>query len=182
MAEDLVVRFCSPTLAGIKAGSLFVCPFADGAALQRWLRSFNRRLGGKGLRVLSLRYRGGKALIYVYRPRMLERDLLDHDAERILSERGFLPGPVGRRLAQLIRRLACSGEFPHEIGLFLGYPPEDVSGFICGDRECKCTGCWKVYGDVESARLQFSAFKRCTEQYCFRFAHGCTLEELAVAG
>ena len=23
-----------------------------------------------------------------------------------------------------------SGEFPHEVGLFLGYPPEDVKGFI----------------------------------------------------
>ena len=62
MAEDLVVRFCSPTLAGLKTGGLFVCPFPDGAALRRWLRRLNTRLGGKGLRVVSLRYRNGKAL------------------------------------------------------------------------------------------------------------------------
>lgn len=46
-----------------------------------------------------------------------------------------------------------SGEFPHEVGLFLSYPPEDVKGFIDHRaNDFKCAGLWKVYGDEEKAR------------------------------
>ena len=45
-----------------------------------------------------------------------------------------------------------SGEFPHEVGLFLSYPPEDVKGFIDHRaNDFKCAGLWKVYGDEEKA-------------------------------
>lgn len=82
-----------------------------------------------------------------------------------------------------MQRLREQGEFPHEIGLFLSYPPEDVRGFIespvCG---FKCVGCWKVYGDAREARKTFGRYRRCTEICCARFAQGTTLERLAVAG
>lgn len=49
--------------------------------------------------------------------------------------------------------MADYGEFPHEVGLFLGYPPEDVEGFIENKaRSCKITGYWKVYSDEEKAK------------------------------
>ena len=47
-------------------------------------------------------------------------------------------------LARLIERLKDADEFPHEIGLFLGYPPEDVEGFIQEPNGQKYTGIWKV--------------------------------------
>ena len=82
-----------------------------------------------------------------------------------------------------MQRLREAEEFPHEIGLFLSYPPEDVRGFIqspvCG---FKCVGCWKVYGDAAAARRTFGQYRRCTERFCARFAQGTTLDRLAVAG
>ena len=52
------------------------------------------------------------------------------------------------------------GEFPHEVGLLLSYPPEDVKGFI--DHRAggfKCAGLWRVYGDEEKARSLFEKYK-----------------------
>ncbi|MBP0060806.1 MAG: DUF3793 family protein [Eubacterium sp.] len=41
----------------------------------------------------------------------------------------------------------------------LGYPAEDVQGFIENEtKECKCVGCWKVYGDVEQAQKKFEQY------------------------
>ena len=75
-----------------------------------------------------------------------------------------------------------SGEFPHEVGLFLSYPPEDVAGFIANNaRRCKCAGLWKVYGDEKRARRMFHAFKACTADYCRHLRSGRPLEELVVA-
>ena len=74
MSEELVIRCCAPTLASIKTGNLFSCCFASRQEMLSDVRSLNNRLGNKGLRVLPMRYRDGKGLIYVYRPRRLSRD------------------------------------------------------------------------------------------------------------
>ena len=49
MSEEMVVRQCAPTLAGIKTGSLFPCPCTDRDALLDEVRQLNRRLSPKGL-------------------------------------------------------------------------------------------------------------------------------------
>ena len=75
-----------------------------------------------------------------------------------------------------------SGEFPHEVGLFLSYPPEDVKGFIDHRaNDFKCAGLWKVYGNEEKARSLFAKYKKCTEIYCALWQSGSKLEQLAVA-
>ena len=81
-----------------------------------------------------------------------------------------------------MQRLAEKGDFPHEIGLFIGYPPHDVRAFIeNGAKNCKCVGCWKVYGDVEAAKRQFARFKKCTAVYCDKHKKGRTVEQLTVS-
>ena len=75
MSEEMVVRQCAPTLAGIKTGSLFPCPCTDRDALLDEVRQLNRRLSPKGLCLLPLRFTEGSALLYLYRPATLRRDL-----------------------------------------------------------------------------------------------------------
>ena len=49
MSEDYLIRNCAPTLAGLKTGSLFACPYDSREGLTRFLRDLNRRLGPKGV-------------------------------------------------------------------------------------------------------------------------------------
>lgn len=82
----------------------------------------------------------------------------------------------------MMRRLDEDMEFPHEIGLFLGYPPEDVCGFIENKAEgYKCIGQWKVYGDEAQAKKNFAMYKKCTQVYCAQFAQGKSIKRLTVA-
>ena len=85
MSEDLLVRNCAPTLAGLKTGNLFTCPCDDRQSLTKSLRSLNHRLGAKGIRVLPLRFSDRNALIYLYRPARLEQDLSSADSARLLD-------------------------------------------------------------------------------------------------
>lgn len=181
MSEELLVRHCSPTLAGMKTGSMFTCAFPGETELRESLRSLNRRLVPKGLRVVCLRVHKGRALIYVYRPSGLKKDLLDDQARALLEQHGYTPAKGEGCVCQLIRRLHSSEEFPHEIGLFLGYPPEDVCGFIQNKAAYKCVGCWQVYGDVDAAKRTFARYEKCTRVYCAKWAQGTTIERLTVA-
>lgn len=182
-SEDILVRHCSPTLAGMKTGNLFSCFFADADEMRACVRHWNRLLGGKGLRVLPLRFQEKRALVYVYRVSHLFRDLKDAAVCCLLKERGYETEMPERCIVQLIERLEECGEFPHEIGLFLGYPPEDVCGFIeNGAKGCKLCGCWKVYGNEENARRIFAKYKKCTDVYTAQLAGGRSVDRLTVAG
>ena len=179
MSEELIVRHCAPTLANLKTGSLFVCPITDRASFFSSLRSLNELLVPKGLRALPLRIREYSALVYLYRPSRLKKDLEDPAAIKILQDHGY--SCYGKCLPRLIERVRASEEFPHEIGLFLGYPPEDVQGFL-DRRPCKCSGCWKVYGDENKAKKTFDLYKKCERVYCQQLAQGIDIKRLTVAG
>lgn len=75
MSEEMIINHCSPTLAGIKTGALFNCAYPSEQEMRSAVRSWNKTLSPKGLRVLPLRYNGRTALIYMYRPAMLSIDL-----------------------------------------------------------------------------------------------------------
>ena len=182
MSEEMFVRQCAPTLAGVKTGSLFSCPYDTREGMTEDVRRLNRVLVPKGLRLLPLRYQDRKALLYLYRPSELRKDLKDQLAGTLLAEAGYPNKGSEQCVAYLARRFRSGGEFPHEVGLFLSYPPQDVLGFIENRAvNYKCAGLWKVYGDVEQAQRLFARYRKCTDIYCELWRAGSGIGQLAVA-
>lgn len=138
--------------------------------------------GPKGLRLLPLRYQDHTALLYLYRPAELRVDLKDQLAEALLADAGYSGKSSEQCVAYLAKRFRSGGEFPHEVGLFLSYPPQDVRGFIENHAvNYKCAGLWKVYGDEALARRLFEKFRKCTDIYCALWRAGSGIDQLAVA-
>ena len=182
MSEEMLIRHCSPTLAGIKTANMFTCCFENPEDIKRDIRKLNSMLVKNGLKALPLRFSGNRALIYVYRPTRLTEDLKNRTAGCILSGLGYEGKTTRQCIVHLKRRICQQAEFPHEIGLFLGYPSEDVKGFIENRAEgYKCIGCWKVYGNEQDAKKQFERYRKCTSVYCTQWANGNSIEQLTVA-
>lgn len=58
--------------------------------------------------------------------------------------------------------------FPHEVGLFLGYPPEDVlQYYIRKGKDYLFSGYWKVYTNPERAIETFKLYDEC-RAYCMK--------------
>ena len=102
--------------------------------------------------------------VFFYEPLALSEALKRPEAVRILKRYGYAAEQdltcrlkhlqkrcgLGRRRAYFGRR------FPHEIGIFLGYPPADVRAFIeKGGENYLCCRYWKVYHDEPAARKAF---------------------------
>lgn len=80
------------------------------------------------------------------------------------------------------RKIAGGESFPHEIGIVLGYPPEDIEGFKrYKGRNFKCCGYWKVYGNAERAQKMFDAYTLCREKLMQALQNGVTLKVAAAA-
>lgn len=183
MSEETLIKHCAPTLAGLKTGSLFVCDYKDKYDLLDEIREFNSVLLPKGVRLISMRIQNGKALIYVYRMSSLKADLEDKRAFKVLNERGYPCERHSECISCLKEHINAKEHFPHEVGLFLGYPPEDVIGFIENDaKNYKYCGMWKVYGNISKAKETFATFKKCTGNFENRHRNGVSIRELTVAG
>ncbi len=172
--ETVMIEQCAPVLAGLKPAGLFRYETRDCADLARRVRSWNEQLASKGLsvRVLKGCVRTHQFLIYVYREARLRAIFADEAVRAFLAREGY----------QLPQGLCCSAEFPHEIGVFLGYPLTDVVGFIENrGRNFTCCGCWKAYGDPNAARRHFAQLSKCTAVYLRLFHSGTPISRLAVA-
>ncbi len=181
MPEQLLVEHCAPTFAGIKVGNLFSMSIDEETDVREELREINKLLRKKGLRAIPVRITENKAFIFLYRPNDLSRALRDPEAQEILREQGYHDGDTSALLAQLVYKIRKNANFPHEIGLFLGYPPVDVRGFMNSPTNgVKCAGYWKVYGDEEKALKTFNKYKKCTEVYCRLLACGRPLSKMIV--
>lgn len=183
MLEQALVKYGSPTLARLKTANLFNFSFFSPRELQNELIQCNQALLRKGVRILVLRRHAHSALLYLYRPEQLSRDLRRRGVPAFMRSLGYPSSDPDVALAVLRRRIRSGGAFPHEIGLFLGYPLEDVAGFIKNHgANCRYAGCWKVYGNEEAARELFSEYKKCQSLYNSLFRQGKTLEQLTVPG
>lgn len=163
----------APTLLGIKCASLVSVSSAE-FDLGFHTGYFNRKAASKGLKSRILCSCGNRALMFVFSGKLLGKQLADSAVRSVLSEYGY---PENYTLNECLDRLSariCESEtFPHEIGLFLGYPPEDVVGFIENKGEnFKLCGVWKVYGNVENARRTFSNYDKCRKFLCNKLNEG----------
>ncbi len=181
MSDEILIKCGSPTLAGLKTGNMFSYEYESREEVKRDLRRLNKILVPRGLRVLPLRYNEKTVLLYLYRIDALRKDLSGREASQILQEVGYESADSDRCVVELITKLRSAKEFPHEVGLFLSYPPEDVRGFIDNHAgNCKYLGFWKVYGDVEKAKKTFTRYEKCTKAYSRMWRKGVSLRSLIV--
>ena len=181
MPEELVVRHASPTLAGMKTANMFLYHVKSKTELSENLRKWNRILRKKGIRAIPLRYKNQNALIYIYRVNKLACDLRDNLTESLLRERGYSPDNPQQAIKKLINELENNESFPHEIGLFLGYPPEDVLGYIKNLKPYNLRGYWKVYENEKEKEKIFNKFRKCTKIYCEKIKEGKDIERMILA-
>lgn len=177
--EQLLVEQCAPTLAGVKVGSLFrISGLQDARAS---IRFWDHTLSPLGLRVTALKecQRSDACMVYVYREKWLCRHLARKPIAAFLAQQGYDTAQGLGMLHQLSRRFCLEQEYPHEIGVFLGYPLEDVIGFITHrGRNFTCCGHWKCYGHPAAAQARFACYRACTAELKERYGQGTPLQQL----
>lgn len=182
MLEQLIIEHCSPTLASIKTAGLFNYYFSSIGDLEKYVKEQNEQLHQKGVSLEILSITARSALIYVYRKEKLKQDLRSPGVKEFLQRCGYRCLSFDSCLNTLKQKFRENNCFPHEIGLFLGYPLGDVIGFIenAGTNSKHC-GPWKVYcNEAETLKL-FSIYEKCKNVYMKLFLNGRSLTQLTVA-
>ncbi|MGN1032951.1 MAG: DUF3793 family protein [Intestinibacter sp.] len=179
MFQSKLIKFCSPTLAGFKTGSLFKFKNKYNISVDKILMEYNKNYNERGLYFFNKFEKNDYSLIYVYRPTYLIRDLSSCEISKFLRLYGYELDNLDNTLDQLRTRFKIFQSTPHEIGLFLSYPFCDVKGFIDNrGKNYKYCECWKVYDNEKSTLSYFDKCKQCTNLYCRLFRFGIPLDKL----
>lgn len=163
-------------IAGAKPANLFAVssqPQGCGRNLYRLWRRFGAQLLAEaGLKALEMRQRPGSVLLLVYRPEVMDELLARPNVMALLRCRGFgEPLSAEAVLGRLRETMRAGNDFPHEIGVVLGYPLKDVAGFMqLAPIPFACNGPWKIYGKPQRSLELAETFRRCRQQMAGRLA------------
>lgn len=154
--ELQLVLQCAPTLAGLKTSNLLIVPKDQEDKVRFVLRH-------SGLLGYRLVYDKRRVVFLVFNKEMLVSYLAKTEIKEFLSSYGYRTDAFGYLLRTFQERYDLyvhnRKDFPHEMGVFLGYPLCDVVGFIQnGGDEFVLSGYWKVYNDKAKAQELFEKF------------------------
>lgn len=177
--EFRVVCQCAPVLKGVKVSNLVTIPAG------MWSRLKHTLIGSQVVCV-PLYLGKDKEVIFLYRYEKMRVHLEREEVRVFLSSFGYLDLSVSGVILRLKKRYQefAQGQigFPHELGVILEYPVEDVRGFIRHQgKNCLMARYWKVYSDRERAEETFRQYDLVRERAMQEMISGCPLRQVAVS-
>ena len=174
-----VVTQCAPVLKGVKISNLITMKPGGWRKIRAYLKKSR-------IICIPLYADAEKEVLFLYRYEQLERHLKNREVREFLRSCGYESFEVASVLVRLRRRYqlyaGISKEFPHELGVLLGYPVGDVQGFIDNRGEDSLTSrYWKVYQNPKEAEKIFDLYDRVKEQALKEIMCGRTLSHVAVS-
>lgn len=183
--EAALVEQCAPTLAGMKPANLFLFHSAHRKSVYNAVARWSRELAFHDIAIRVLKECECKSsfLIYVYRKTKITSILSERMPASFLRTQGYdTSHGCDSLLNQLSGRLCLGREFPHEIGVFLGYPLFDVVSFMEHKGQyCAYCGYWKAYSNPAEAQKRSDQYRKCTSIYKQMFENGTPILQLIVA-
>lgn len=162
--EALLALHCAPTLMGMKPSNLISVSKDNFPNWRNLFSLYSNQFRSKGISLFICCNCQKKILLLVYRENLLQPYLNSTSVQNFLFSYGYpKEKTVDTYLTHLKKKMKHS-DFPHEIGVFLGYPISDVTGFIHHKgSNYKLCGYWKVYGDPSHRKILFSEYTKCRE-------------------
>ena len=160
--RHMMVLSCAPLLAGLKIASLFVTRAINYEEVLSVLK-------GTEVEILILSSNNGMLTLLLYNRKELSKYLSRNMNASFLRKLDYKSCDVDVVLNEFSNRYSLYLEdrmdFPHEMGIILGYPLEDVNGFMCNQgKNYLLSGYWKVYNRPANARRIFKEYDEATER------------------
>ena len=167
---------CAPLLAKLKISNLLILPVKDIMKVKQILK-----YSDVDCELISVK--GGKATMLLYRLEELEAYFQNKEIRILMQFMGYTDFSKEALFARFQKHYVAyqqdDAQFPHEMGFFLGYPLEDVVGFIQNQgKNFLYTGYWKVYADLQEKVALFQKFDMAQKQLVQYVSDGGSLGEL----
>lgn len=182
MIEILIAKHCAPALAGIKPSNIVTCQKSLVADIEKEVQRLNEQLNVRDIYIEILCECAERALLMVYRKSVLFKHLNFTLNKGFLMQYGYKSARQIEEYFEILKQRLTCDNFPHEIGVFLGYPLRDIYCFINHrDEGCILIGDWKVYHNPEEAQKTFCRYRACKRAVTNKVSSGKSLAQIFCA-
>ncbi len=167
---------CAPLITGLKVSNLLIISKGNEEVVKRILN----RTGISYYRLIQTRT---KTTFLLFRRNELEEFLSDENVRNVLMKAGYKSLQIDKILRTFSLRYEAyiqgDKSFPHEMGLLLGYPVEDVVGFVENNgKNFLYSGYWKVYENQKAKVKLFDKFKVAEETLIHLLSNGLSMSDI----
>ena len=171
---------CAPMLSGLKISNLFKI---KKAIFKRLLPVFK----AAGISYYVLFDDSETFTLLLYFEEKLVSYLLNKDIEAFFKDLGYpkefsLTAILLNFRKRYLEYILGGNVFPHEMGLLLGYPLEDVVGFIDNSgKNYLISGYWKVYSNPKQMKSLFNSFDYAKDEMLGSFFSGQSISNIILS-
>ncbi|MDP4089297.1 MAG: DUF3793 family protein [Bacillota bacterium] len=154
----------SPVIAGVKPASIITFNKAGRNLKLLWELYSGMLLKENRIKYFEISNTNFSTTLIFYDAVLLEKVLKDEEISNFYYELGYKNiSDIEGMLYQMKFRYV--GNCPHEMGVLLGIPVDDVREFMNNkSKKCLACGYWKVYNNVERANEVFKAYDHIREK------------------
>ena len=151
----VILYSIAPTLAGHKPSTIITLSIDNGGLYLLWEEHKRNLFLEWDVDFYEVKKREESVTLLFYDKKRLREIIYEERNMKFLKKFGYRKEFCLEENLEILK-LRFEENFPHEIGIFLGIPLEEVMCFIeTPDKECLLCGYWKVYNNVEYAKESF---------------------------
>ena len=180
--ENFLVYNSSLVIAGVKPAVTVAMKKNNKKAYNGWNNFGKSFIENINLKFIELRESENSIIVMIYDEDILEKELKQKSHIEFLENIGYsYEAEINHHINTLKSRYE-EYHCPHELGLFLGIPFEDVKDFMeCTTKKCLLCGYWKVYNDSSQAKTIFDKYDKVKEYTIKNMLEGNSSRDLALS-
>lgn len=179
--ENFLVYSVSLVIAGIKPSTTLTLKKNNQKIYKNWIKFGKKFLKDINLKFIELRESETSIITLIYDEQVLFKELSKPDNVEFLTRLGYSKSMNVDSYVKTLKSRYEMHHCPHELGLFLGIPFEDVKDFMeCTEKKCLLCGYWKVYNDTSKAQYIFNKYDEIKDFTKKKFVDGIMSQELAL--
>ncbi|NME84099.1 DUF3793 family protein [Clostridium sp. SM-530-WT-3G] len=159
--ENFLVYHTALVIAKVKPAVTITLGKRKIERINAWNKCGRKFLKSIDLKCIELRETENSIILLVYDEDLLEKEINTRDHIEFLKSLGYSEEIKINEYVKFLKIRYEKYHCPHELGVFLGIPIEDVRDFMkCTDKKCLLCGYWKVYNNKDDAEKIFTKYDK----------------------
>ncbi|GAA0763344.1 DUF3793 family protein [Clostridium sartagoforme] len=177
--KNFLVYNSSLVIAGVKPSVTLTIKKSPENTYESWIKYGKDFLENINLKSLCLREEKNASIILVYNENILKEHILKKENIEFLNMLGYKKEDSIYEYVQQLKERYQEFNCPHELGIFLGIPIDDVKDFMeCSSKRCLGCGYWKVYSNYEEAKRVFKNYDEIREKTMKNILSGIPIDKI----
>ena len=162
--EKFLIYNASLVISGVKPSATITIKKDKENLYDKWIKYGIDFLESIDIQYINLRECSNALIIFIYNKDQLSKYVFRKDNKDFLMQLVYSNKNDINNYLYMLKNRYKEFNCPHELGVFLGFPLNDVMDFMnCKNKKCLSCGYWLVYNNLQEAQETFSMYDKVKE-------------------